>query len=51
MARFGWVYKVPVLQINNAHIEEQVKSSIMEATRRVKPSKKGFLVSKKSNVF
>ena len=32
---FGYVYKVPVLQINLKHIQEEVRSRVLQATRAV----------------
>lgn len=37
---FGVVYRVPILEINYGHIEESVRESILQAERRVKPSKR-----------
>lgn len=38
--RFGYVYKVPILQVNHAHVEETVRETITEAARKAKPSKR-----------
>lgn len=40
--RFEWVYRVPVLSINSAHIKEKVSETIMSATRKVKPGKRSL---------
>ena len=37
---FGWVYRVPTLSVNYRHVEQEVKETIKEATRRVKPQKR-----------
>lgn len=37
---FGVVYRVPILEINYSHIEESVRETLLQAERRVKPSKR-----------
>lgn len=37
---FGWVYRVPTLSVNYRHVEQEVKETIKEATRRVRPQKR-----------
>ena len=37
---FGWVYRVPTLSVNYRHVEQEVKETIKEATRRVRPEKR-----------
>lgn len=37
---FGTVYRVPILEINHAHLEESVRETILSAERKVKPQKR-----------
>lgn len=37
---FGFVYRVPILELNFSHVEESVRESIMSAQRKVAPKKR-----------
>lgn len=47
--RFGKVYKVPVLQISYAHVQEECRSRVLKAERRITKRKQGKKVKKQTD--